>query len=274
MPALRQRMTAAEIQRDFRRLTPEHDHGLRGQSADEIHGNGEWMAPGGPFLARLMAGQLAPKCGERILDLGCGRGQSSVFLASRFGVQVVSVDLWIPAEERNARASVAGVDSRVVSLQGDIRRGLPEGFDNFDAIFCLQAFHCFGTAQAMLRYLHSLLEPGGRLCFAQGCFRQDVYDMPALFRETGGWKADYGSYHSPLWWRDHIAASGLFEVRVAEEIGTGQILWEDDVLYRGDRAGWSESFLSGSDWLIRQIAYGKTNSPTLTHCIVCAERKE
>lgn len=164
---LRQQVTAAEIQRDFRRLNPEHDQWLRGKSADEIHGNGEWMAPGGPFLAQLMADRIAPKCGERILDLGCGRGQSSVFLAARYGVQVVSVDLWVPAEERNARAAAAGAGSRVVSLQGDIRLGLPADFRSFDAIFCLQAFHCFGTTQAMLRYLAALLKPGGRLCFAR-----------------------------------------------------------------------------------------------------------
>ena len=98
--------------------------------------------------------------------------------------------------------------------------------------------------------------------------------MPAVFRETGGWKADYHTYHSPLWWRDHIAASGLFRVLVAEEIEAGRILWKDDVLYRGGRARWSDAFLSDSAWLVRQIAHGQTNPPTLTHCIVCAERKE
>jgi SAM-dependent methyltransferase len=270
---LRQLMTAAEIQRDFRRLTPEHDQRLRGKSADEVHGNGEWMAPGGPFLAQLMADRISPKDGERILDLGCGRGQSSVFLATRYGARVVSVDLWVSPEQRNARAAAAGVGSQVVSLQGDIGRGLPADFANFDAIFCLQAFHCFGTAQAVLRYLAALLKPGGRLCFSQGCFRREVDEMPALFRQTNGWKTDYRSYHSPVWWRDHIAASGLFDVLVAEELEAGQTLWEDDVLYRGDRAAWSDAFLSDSAWLIRQIAHGQNNSPTLTHCIVCAERK-
>lgn len=269
----RKQVTAAEVQRDFRRLTPEHGLESHGKPDGEIHGDGEWMAPGGPFLAQLIADQLSPKRGDRILDLGCGRGQSSVFLATRYGVQVVSVDLWIPAEERNARAMAAGAGSRVISLQGDIGRGLPAEFGSFDAIFCQQAFHCFGTTRAMLRYLASLLRPGGRLCFAQGCFRHELDGIPALFRETGGWNADYRGYHSPDWWRDHIAASGLFEILAAGEIECGQILWEDDVLYHGDRAGWSAEFLSDSAWLIRQIAHGQTDSPSLTHCIVCAERK-
>jgi SAM-dependent methyltransferase len=261
---MRLHLTAAEIQRDFRR---------HGPSGDGVQGNDDWMAPGGLVLAQLMAEQLAPKCGERILDLGCGQGQSSVYLAARYGVHVVSVDLWISADERNRRALEAGVDSRVVSLQGNISRGLPPGFGSFDAIFCLQAFHCFGANRGTFRYLASLLKSGGMLCFAQGCFRHEPEELPLLFQDTGGWKVDYRNYHSAGWWRDHVAASGLFDVMTAEEIEGGQVLWEDDVLRRGDRAGWSEAFLSNSQWLIRQIAHGQTSSPTLTHCIVCAKRK-
>ena len=231
------------------------------------------MAPGGFVLAQVMAEQLAPKWGERMLDLGCGQGQSSIFLAARYGVHIVSVDLWISADERNERARRAAIDSRIVALQGDIGRGLPPEIGTFDAIFCLQAFHCFGANRGTLRYLASLLEPGRMLCFAQGCFRHEPEALPPLFQETGGWKADYHHYHSAHWWRDHVAASGLFEVMTAVEVDGGQVLWEDDVLRRGDRAGWSDAFLSNSQWLIRQIAHGQTSSPTLTHCIVCAKRK-
>lgn len=233
----------------------------------------DWMAPGGYILAQLMAEQLALKCGQRILDLGCGQGQSSIFLAARYGIQVVSVDLWISADERNERAREAGVDSRIVALQGGIGRGLPPELGTFDAIFCLQAFHCFGAKRGTLRYLASLLKPGEMLCFAQGCFRHEPEALPPLFHDTGGWKADYENYHSAGWWHDHVAASGLFEVMTAEEVEGGQVLWEDDVLRRGDRAGWSDAFLSSSQWLIRQIAHGQTSSPTLTHCIVSAKRK-
>ena len=98
-------------------------------------------------------------------------------------------------------------------------------------------------------------------------------ELPPLFQDTGGWNADYNHYHSPGWWRDHVAGSGLFDVMTAEEIEEGQVFWEDDVLRRGDRTGWSDEFLSNSQWLIRQIAHGQTSSPTLTHCIVSAKRK-
>ena len=35
----------------------------------------------------------------KILDLGCGKGLTSIFLAKEFGVQVYATDLWITAAE-------------------------------------------------------------------------------------------------------------------------------------------------------------------------------
>ena len=265
-------LTAKEIQASFRRLTPERHPILNGLTPDEIYDGGSWMAPGGLLLANLMAEQLCLKAGERVLDLGCGRGQSSVFLAAEYGAQVVSVDLWVGPAERRRRAVEASVGSQITPLQGDIGRGLPAEFENFDAIFCMQSFHCFGTKVAVLRYLTSLLKPGGRICFAQGCFQQEPDGWPAVFTETDGWHVEYGNYHSPDWWRDHVESSGTLEVGVCKEVLDGDILWEDDVLYRGNRAQWNEDFFRRSAWLIRQIAHGQTMAPLLTHCILCAAK--
>jgi SAM-dependent methyltransferase len=230
------------------------------------------MAPGGLLLAELLADALQLQPGDRLLDLGCGRGQSTVYFATRCGVDVISLDLWIPASERLEVATVAGVADRVIALQGDIGRGIPVDAGSLDAIVCLQAFHCFGTARWLMRYLTSLLKPGGRLAIAQGCFRQEVEVLPPLFRATDGWNVEYAKYHSAGWWQRHFEANGPLTVRVATEIPDGDILWEDDVLYRGDCAGWSPQFLEHSGWLIRQIIHGRTAEPSLTHCLVMGEK--
>lgn len=238
----------------------------------DIYDDGRWMAPGGLLLAEVLADALQLKPGERLLDLGCGRGQSTVFFATRCGVDVVSLDLWIPASERMQAAGAAGVADRVTALQGDIARGVPLEAGSLDAIVCLQAFHCFGTARWLVRYLTSLLKPGGRLAIAQGCFRQEVKEFPPLFHATDGWNAEYAKYHSPGWWRRHLESSGPLTVSVAMEIPDGDVLWEDDVLYRGDRAGWNSQFLEHAGWLIRQIVHGRTAAPSLTHCLVMGEK--
>jgi len=63
---------------------------------------------------------LAP--GMRILDLGSGRGATSVFLAREFSVDVVACDLWVPAEEAAAVFDAAGVADRVAAVNADVRK--------------------------------------------------------------------------------------------------------------------------------------------------------
>jgi cyclopropane fatty-acyl-phospholipid synthase-like methyltransferase len=58
----------------------------------------EWLA---------VAKDLRP--GMRVLDLGCGRGSSSIFLHREFGVQVWATDLWFSASENMQRIRDTGV---------------------------------------------------------------------------------------------------------------------------------------------------------------------
>ena len=265
---------ASKIQAMFRRASPHQHPLLRRYTRDDVYDGGRWMAPGALLLASQMADHLAPRPGATVLDLGCGRGQSSVFLAKGFGASVVSMDVWISAEERRHSAAAAGVGHLVTPLDGDIRRGVPMARQSVDAIFCLQAFHCFGTSPGVLRYLASLLKPGGTICIAQGCFSEEFGKVPPPFTETDGWNAEYHTYHSPAWWRAHFTSSGAFDVTVCREVAGGDALWEDDVLYRGDRAGWSDDYLAGSAWLIRHILHGRSHRPSLTHMLLAATRRD
>lgn len=258
---------------DCRRLDAGRHPMLRQLSRDDIYDCGNGMAPGGLILADMLGNQLSLRPGDRVLDLGCGRGQSSIYLASRYGVQVTSVDLWIGAEERRLKAVGAGMDTAITALQGDIRRGLPIERESVDAIFSMQAFHCFGTQSWVLRYLKTLLKPGGRIGIAQGCFREVVDDLPPVFADTAGWNAEYNKYHSPPWWRCHFESCEDLDVVLAEEVSDGDVMWEDDILYRCERAGWSASYLAHSAWIIRHVLHGRTAAPSLTHCMVVAVKR-
>lgn len=48
--------------------------------------------------------------GMRILDLGCGTGLSSMYLATEFGVEVVAADLWVNADDNARRFASAGME--------------------------------------------------------------------------------------------------------------------------------------------------------------------
>lgn len=89
------------------------------------------------WLTEWLTEAMDLRAGMRVLDLGSGRGTSSVFLRREFGVQVWSVDLWFDPGERLARFRDAGVDDAVFPLRADAR-SLPFAPGFFDAVVSVE----------------------------------------------------------------------------------------------------------------------------------------
>jgi trans-aconitate methyltransferase len=107
------------------------------------------------FVAELGApvvDLLAPKPGERILDLGCGDGALTLTL-SRLGCEVVGVD---SSPAQIAAAQCLGLDARVGSGER------LEFSSEFDAVFSNAALHWMKRADDVLAGVHAALKPGGR----------------------------------------------------------------------------------------------------------------
>lgn len=108
---------------------------------------------------------LAPKPGERILDLGCGDGVLTKKLAD-LGCDVVAVDSSVPQVEA----------ARKLGLKAFVIRGedLPYK-EEFDAVFSNAALHWIKSADVMLAGVYRSLKPGGRFvaeCGGHGCIRK------------------------------------------------------------------------------------------------------
>lgn len=102
---------------------------------------------GGPLVDLL-----APRPGERILDLGCGDGALTAEIAAR-GAEVVGVD---GAPDMVASARERGLDARVMD-------GEALDFDReFDAVFSNAALHWMRRADAVIAGVVRALRPGGR----------------------------------------------------------------------------------------------------------------
>src|SRR5512136_1002947 len=59
--------------------------------------------------------------GMRVLDLGCGKGLSSIFLAKEYKLQVWAADLWIKPTENYERFCQSKVQDRVFPVHADAR---------------------------------------------------------------------------------------------------------------------------------------------------------
>ncbi len=259
------------LRRLDRRDYPELDR----YSWEEIYGHGDNMAPGGLYLAAKMARSSRLKSDELVLDVGCGKGDSSLFLAQHLGTRVVCFDLWTPASFLSRKVADRGYRSQVLPLDLDATKRLPFPDDYFDAVFCMQTLHSFGADVAVLRNLLRHLKPGGRLLVGGTCFSQepDEKGLPQIYSRTDGWDAEYGNYHSPSWWRKQFLSTGLVEVVECSRLEDGLIMWEDEVLHHGDRAGWTAEWHRKAQWLVEQLLFSRDHSPSLTHYIATLEKK-
>jgi trans-aconitate methyltransferase len=105
-----------------------------------------------PVLGQPVLDLLAPRPGERILDLGCGDGVLSLRLVDA-GAEVVAVDA-DPAMVEGARAR--GLDARVVDGSALVFDG------GFDAVFSNAAIHWMPDHPAVAAGVARALRPGGR----------------------------------------------------------------------------------------------------------------
>lgn len=128
------------------------------------------------FLHQLASGWLAavPDLDRRlrttpparVLDLGCGLGQSSIALARGFPrVSVLGVDLdEASVVEARAAAADAGVADRVTFAAGDAARIAAEG--TYDLVTMFETLHDMGDPVGALRTARAVLAEGGSVLVA------------------------------------------------------------------------------------------------------------
>lgn len=105
-----------------------------------------------PELGMPVVELLAPRVGERILDLGCGEGTLTERLAA-LGCAVVGVDA---SPEFISAAKARGLEAQVVD-----GHALPFSAE-FDAVFSNAALHWMIRPDAVIAGVARALKPGGR----------------------------------------------------------------------------------------------------------------
>jgi len=181
------------------------------------------MGPNPLWLTEFLAQPFDLKPNMRVLDLGCGKGITSVFLAREFGVQVYAVDLWESADGKWEQAKEHGVEHLIIPIHADARNlPLAKGF--FDAVLCVDAYIYFGAEGAYLESIAQFLRPGGRIGMIVPGFMKDVANgVPDYLVEFLG--DELWTWQTLPWWKNLWERPDLVSIDVADTLPDGGALW-------------------------------------------------
>jgi tocopherol O-methyltransferase len=108
---------------------------------------------------------------ENILDVGCGIGGSSLYLAGKFNAKATGITL-SPVQARRAkeRAMDAGLSGRT-QFQVANAQAMPFADDSFDLVWSLESGEHMPDKTKFLQECYRVLKPGGRLILVTWCHR-------------------------------------------------------------------------------------------------------
>jgi cyclopropane-fatty-acyl-phospholipid synthase len=146
-------------------------------SSGIYQGDGTGLDDAQTAKLRFVAHRLGVTRGGRVLDIGCGWGSLTLFLASEYGCEVSAVT---PSEPQSAfvaaQAAKLGIQSRVHTRIGSF--STIEVGGGYDGAAMLGSIVHMPDRVAVLDKTYRALSHGGRLYLSESCFRSGT-----LYRE-------------------------------------------------------------------------------------------
>lgn len=183
------------------------------------------MGPNCLKLLEALTNGLDLKKGERALDLGCGAGLTSMFLAKEFGLNVFATDLWISATDNLRRFKAAGLEHTIVPIHAEAH-DLPYAEEFFDCAISVDSYHYFGNDGAYMdEHLAPLVMKGGIIAIVVPGTTAEYGAVP---REIEPYLTpeDFDTLHSLGWWNDVFRKSKMLRVESIDEYVSDEA-WRD-----------------------------------------------
>lgn len=184
------------------------------------------MGPNSMIILENLLEDVPLTSNMRVLDLGCGKGLTSIYLAKEYGVQVFAVDLWISASENYKRFQEMGLENQIIPIHADAM-GLPFAEDYFDAVISIDAYHYFGGNETYFdTYLSKLLKKDALIAIGMPGMKHEIHHcVPDEMKPYWDEEA-LATWNTCDWWTKILSKSDQFEIKRIQEMDCFEEAWE------------------------------------------------
>ena len=108
---------------------------------------------------------------EKILDVGCGIGGSSLYLAQKYNATATGITLSpVQAARAKERSAIAQMSEKTDFLVADALQ-MPFADNSFDLVWSMESGEHMADKEQFLRECYRVLKPGGTFLMATWCHR-------------------------------------------------------------------------------------------------------
>jgi cyclopropane fatty-acyl-phospholipid synthase-like methyltransferase len=185
------------------------------------------MGPNAMRISEERASHVNIESDNRLLDLGCGWGLSTLFLVKKFGATVFAADLWIPPTQNFERFLSYGIDDKAIPISVDAANGLPFSDGYFDMLFSVDSYHYFGDTPEMLPSLIPHVKKGGYIAIAIPGLKEEFGDnIPEEMKPF--WEPEVArTIRSLDWWKTMWIRTAGIEIIDISEMECCSLAWDE-----------------------------------------------
>lgn len=166
--------------------------------------------------------------GATVMDLGCGKGLTSVFMVKEYGLRTFAVDLWISATENKKFFDKMGLSSdKIIPIHADATN-LPFADEFFDAIVSIDSYNYFGYDEEYLgKKLLPMVKHGGYIYIAIPGMKKDCHhNIPKELLLS--WLAEELDFlHDTKYWENIISKTDGIEIVSIHQMESNEECWND-----------------------------------------------